>query len=127
LLAKLFIDVDDTLVLYLDQIDGPHPLGLWNGLEFRVNTPLIEAVREWMVRNSNGQVIVWSGGGADYAKEAADRFVPGLATWCFNKGGQNLQLPAEGDTLVDDSPNALGLDELDVPVLLPDHFISLMK
>ena len=126
-MTKLFIDVDDTLVLYLDGGDGPHPLGLRNGLEFQGNFPLIEAIQEWMVRNPDGQLIVWSGGGSEYAREAADRFVPGLATWCFNKGGQNLQLPSDGDTLVDDSPTALGLRKLDVPVLLPDQFVSQMK
>ncbi len=126
-MPKLFIDVDDTLVLYSGREPGPNPLGLEMGLEFRVNVDLIAAIQIWKRDNRGGQVVVWSGGGEAYARSAGDRFIPGVATWYFTKGGKNLTLPNRNDVLVDDSPTALGLDEVDARVMLPKEFIELMN
>ena len=125
-MPKLFVDVDDTLVLYEGREPGPNPLGLEIGHDFRVNEKLIAAIKIWVRRNPGGQVVVWSGGGEDYARAAAERFIPGVAMWHFTKGGQNLRLPGQEDVVVDDSPFDLGLDEVDAPVLLPDQFIEVM-
>jgi hypothetical protein len=126
-MPRLFIDVDDTLVLYTERKAGPNPLGLERDMNFSVNTELIDAIMLWCRHNPNGQVVVWSGGGAAYARSAGDRFIPGVAAWYFSKGGKNLTLPNQDDLLVDDSPTELGLGDVDAPVLLPEEFIEFMN
>ena len=126
-MARLFIDVDDTLVLYTERKAGPNPLGLERDMNFRVNAELVDAIKIWRRHNIDGQVVVWSGGGEAYARSAGDRFIPGVATWYFTKGGKNLTLPNHDDLLVDDSPTELGLGEVDAPVLLPEEFIESMN
>lgn len=62
----VFVDVDDTLVLYKNEANKIHPYGVINGDEFEPNHELIERLREY-----SGHIIVWSGGGREYARQVA--------------------------------------------------------
>lgn len=97
----LFIDCDDTLVLWLDP-DGhvdessAHPYGM--GSERYVhNQLLLEGVREWREKN-DGPIVVWSGGGSDYAL----RFVLETGIPCDATADKDPGVPREGDICVDD-------------------------
>jgi len=61
---KAFIDVDDTLVLYKGNYI--HPYGMIKGEPFEPNYKLIEKLKKF-----DGEIIVWSGGGKEYAREVA--------------------------------------------------------
>lgn len=95
-LARLFVDIDDTLVTWLGSGGGDvHPYGA--GAEaWRVN----EAVRAY-VKTWPGKVVVWSGGGADYAEMWARRLLPGLEWVAMSKHNPD---PLPGDVFIDDSP-----------------------
>jgi hypothetical protein len=126
-MPRLFIDVDDTLVIYPDHLPGPNPAGLRTGLSHRANAALVNAIHVWQATNVTGQVVVWSGGGEEYARDAANMFIPDVQAWHFTKAGQNLMLPAAGDTVVDDEPESLGIDGVAGDVQLPDQFIQMMN
>lgn len=126
-MPRLFIDVDDTLILYPESDDNVNPLGLERGLNFKLNDRLVDAIQEWLKKNHSGIVVVWSGGGEAYARSVAERFLPGVGIWFFTKGGRNLGLPNSDDVLVDDSPEDLGLDQVDAVKLLPEEFIESMR
>lgn len=63
--THLYVDTDDTLVLYGER--GTHPYGVLNKLEWRLNTELVAAINVWAEAN-NAMVRLWSGGGANYAR-----------------------------------------------------------
>lgn len=65
----LFLDVDNTLVLWKDQ---KHPWDDGFEDEYRPNHALIEAASEFIEKHS-GRIIVWSGGGEVYAGLWRDR------------------------------------------------------
>lgn len=123
-MAKLFIDIDDTLILYPSSDEDTNPLGIERGLEFLLNQPLVDAINRWLGKNRRGIVVLWSGGGEAYARSVSERFIPGVATWHFTKGGKSLDLADTEDILVDDSPNDLGLDKVDAIKMHPDEFIN---
>jgi len=125
-MPRLFIDIDDTLVIFPDHLPGPNPFGVTNGLPHRTNEPLVDAVREWLALNSAGQVVFWLGGGEEYARNVASRLIPDIAAWYFTKSGQNLGLPGTGDTVVDDDRVSLGTEMVLPEILLPGQFIELM-
>lgn len=55
----LVVDVDDTLVLW-DDSKGV-------GTEFTINEPLKKLIT-WCLIKTKGLVVIWSGGGEDYAR-----------------------------------------------------------
>jgi len=52
---QIFVDCDDTLVLY-DSHTGVHPYGVLNGEPWHPNQPLVDALLE-----TEHSVFVWSG------------------------------------------------------------------
>lgn len=91
----LYIDIDDTLVTWLSEEDGPHPYGA-GAKEWRVNQGVLGLAERW-----EGPIVVWSGGGKDYAEMWGNRLLHHLnwtASAKFNPGVE------EGDLFIDDSP-----------------------
>ena len=72
--VKLFIDVDDTLILYRDQ----HTWNLKDTDSYRVNYALINALERWQSCYPQDQLIVWSGTGSHWATLIADTFLQNL-------------------------------------------------
>lgn len=97
----LFVDCDDTLILYLDpdgNVDesGPHPYGA-GADKYIHNERLIAGIRRWRERN-DGPVVIWSGGGGDYA--AAFAVETGVV--CDSALAKDSSVPRDGDLCVDD-------------------------
>lgn len=96
----LFVDCDDTLILWNDsarQMNQDHTL--WMGDKYKPNQPLINAIRKWRGENERDVVVVWSGGGASYAKHWAELFLPNDYEVAMSK---DITLPTEFDVCVDD-------------------------
>ena len=100
---RLFVDCDDTLVLWkYEEIEvaGRTLYTLPNeGEKYTVNLPLIDAVRVYMLRHPECTLVIWSGGGVDYAARWARKFFEGVKYLIENK---NVKYPQEGDICVDD-------------------------
>ena len=96
----LFIDVDDTLIIY--NRPPPNPYGYCQGIPWWVNQPLLDGIRLFHKANPETPIIIWSGGGKEYAEIWIDRFgLAGLAVGML-KDQRALALIQEGDIVVDD-------------------------
>jgi len=67
---RLFVDVDDTLILY-DVAGEQHPCGLVYGQAYTVNEELIKYIRWFALEHPDALVVIWSGGGREYAEHVA--------------------------------------------------------
>ena len=92
---RLFVDCDDTLVLF--EGDGPHPYGAYDE-EGTPNRPLIDRVNAF-----EGHVVVWSGGGSEYARFIGERYLS-REFLALAKDVDGLALVRPGDIVVDDQP-----------------------
>ncbi len=119
---RLFIDCDDTLVLY-DAVDGEpfHPFGFARGEPYRVNAPLAESVRAFARDNPCSMVVVWSGGGAQYARTVADMALHGVDVTAMTKDRDAFDLVRAGDIVVDDM--AASVKGVAAKVLRPDEWV----
>ena len=82
--TRLFVDVDDTLILYSDE--GKHPYGILNShQEWQPNSRLIAEIVKWHEVNPKGLVIVWSGGGNQYAASIGEQFFKDVLPAYFTK------------------------------------------
>lgn len=97
---RLFVDVDDTLVRWLGGTD-PHPYG-YGAEKWEVNEAVLAYIRAWKKENPYGYVVIWSGGGADYAETWAQRLLPG--EFGVAVGKQPVFPLQDSDTFIDDSP-----------------------
>lgn len=79
---RLFVDVDDTLVLY--DLNAPNPYGIYQGVPYKLNDKLIEGIKKYHIDNPDELIIVWSGGGREYAE-----------MWINNIGLNNIAYPLE--------------------------------
>lgn len=96
-----WIDCDGTLI---DFEDNPQ----WG---------VIDAVKSWV--SSDHRVVVWSGGGKDYATTIADRYLDGLYDFALAKDSKG---PTDTDIVVDDMDwNYKGV------VMTPVEFILYVK
>ena len=95
-MTTLFVDVDDTLILF--EGDGVHPYGFYSG-KGRPNVALIRRMRAW-----DGDIVVWSGGGEEYAREVGDQLLGDLPFKALGKNLGALALVEPGDVVVDDAP-----------------------
>lgn len=84
-MPNLWVDVDDTLILYPD--DAP-------------NTQLIEKIKQ--VRDQYDNLYIWSGGGNLYAQLWARRLLPEQLTDTFGKNFHSFKALKAGDVCVDD-------------------------
>jgi len=99
---RLFVDVDDTAVFYLDGEDGPHPYGYSHGVPWEPNEKLIQGMRDFVEDNPDELVVLWSGGGWEYAKQWADRLNLADGIVALGKDQKTLSLIKKGDIVVDD-------------------------
>ena len=96
----IYLDVDDTLVLYRDT-ELAQPSGVLMGMGFEVNHALVDRVL--LHRKPSKKVVVWSGGGADYAHAVVAQYIPRLDQVKFGlKDLTTLKWLSSGDTVVDD-------------------------
>ncbi len=102
-MQRLFVDVDDTLVLYQTG-DGPHPYGVYMGVPWEPNEKLIEGIHAYKMENPSHSIFIWSGGGKDYAKMWAEKLGLDELVTCLDKGKDTLELIREGDLVIDDEP-----------------------
>lgn len=123
----LFIDCDDTLVTWLDEynmpLEGQNPHGGGNQ-NWRFNPDLVKTIMAWVEADPKLQVVIWSGGGADYARDWLER----LFAWSedgppanFFSMWKNVKLPREYDVVVDDMPDLVVAGTL----YTPQEFIEL--
>ena len=96
----LFVDVDDTLIIY--DRPPPNPYGYCQGIPWRVNQPLLDGIRRFHADDPEAQIIIWSRGGKEYSEILIDRFgLTGLVVGMI-KDQWSLSLIQEGDIVVDD-------------------------
>lgn len=70
---RLFVDIDDTLVIYDDGRNAPHPYGIYRDIPYTINEKLLKGIDEWNLGNPESWIIIWSGGGEEYARMWAER------------------------------------------------------
>ncbi len=98
---KLFVDVDDTLVLY--DMEAPNPYGVYEGTPYTVNERLIEGLRKFRKEHPQDSIFIWSGGGAQYAEMwAAKLNLEGVVDWWLTKDKTIIDLIEPGDIVIDD-------------------------
>jgi len=102
-MSNLFVDVDDTLILY-DRI-GPNPYGIYFGEPYSVNDELLRGILDFHKNNPNSLIVIWSGGGKQYAEMWIDRIglgdiIPSIVG--LGKDRDSLVLVKDGDIVIDD-------------------------
>jgi hypothetical protein len=101
---RLYVDCDDTLVLWLDGdgdvADGPNPYGTGPD-RWKPNEGLIIALENWRMRHPEiDEIVLWTGGGTDYAQLWLRRVYP-AADDAISK---DTRIPRPDDLCVDDMP-----------------------
>lgn len=84
-MATLYIDVDDTLVVWTS-----------DGESWTANKAVIEFAKQW-----KGDIVVWSGGGLDYAQMWARHLLQSVKWVASPKFNPVVK---DGDVFIDDSP-----------------------
>lgn len=114
---RLFVDCDDTLILY-DSAGEIHPYGFIKDEPYRVNEPLVAFIKRFRAKYPNELIVIWSGGGRDYAlRVALEAGLGGLGTSTLVKDSTTFYLVGEDDIVVDDQE--LGVAAVVTP---PDFF-----
>jgi len=70
--VKLFVDVDDTLILYYEK----HTWDLSQTATYDINFDLITALEIWHKYYPETSIVIWSGTGAKWAEEIAQALFP---------------------------------------------------
>lgn len=114
---KIYVDCDDTLIKWVWDKDE-------NGMFLTVdhaeyNTSLIDAINAYRALNRTHHLIVWSGGGADYAMRWAERCFPDNR-WGYMP--KDIGFPTERDICVDDQ-----ILKVNSPLYTPEEFINYMR
>ncbi len=99
---NLFVDVDDTLVIY--KSPGPNPYGVYMGEPWVSNEKLIAGIVQFAEKNPESRIIIWSGGGKEYVEMWTNRFGISRFTEQMTKDPDSIALVKEGDIIVDDMP-----------------------
>jgi hypothetical protein len=115
---RLFVDCDDTLILYSQDGEIVHPYGVTRGEPHAYNRPLVNSVRAYVRDHPCALVVVWSGGGAQYARVIADIALPGVNVAAMTKDESTFDLVRSQDIVVDDM-------DIKVParVFRPDEWV----
>ncbi len=111
-IPRLFVDCDDTLVLWPEKPAEGSPL--YYGDKYTLNVALMNAIAE--VADEYADVIIWSGGGKDYASMWARRL--GWEDWVRSMA-KDINAPIESDICIDDQPI-----KVRATLLTPDEFIA---
>ena len=97
---RIFVDCDDTLLLYNKEAEK-NPYGYWSGVPYQINKKLIDALIETSHWSEMPKIIIWSGGGEQYAKEILKTLnLPQYL--CLSKDRTTFHLIQEGDIVIDD-------------------------
>jgi hypothetical protein len=97
---RLYVDVDETLLLHdgcCDATEYIHSFEkvMWDDT-FRHslirNYPLIDSIIKWQRGSSSREVVVWSGGGAEWASLAANTLFKGAIPIAFT-GSKRVLFP----------------------------------
>lgn len=125
----LYVDCDDTLVLYHDtpgQMRGVHPYGAYDGIPWSPNQMLIALLQEWLTLDSDRHLVVWSGGGEEYAAMWAMKLLNSVDLESTTVSDKNTDptgvVPGPQDFVIDDQELPFIRD---VPVLTAEAFIEL--
>ena len=114
-MSRLFVDCDDTLIIWLNEhdqpLEGQNPYG-GGSQRWKFNDELVKAVLSVSLK---WQVVVWSGGGSDYAGDWRDRIDWPLA----NVASKDIRLPEPDDLCIDDQPIKVAC-----PVLTWQEFVA---
>ncbi len=101
---KLFVDVDDTLLLF--DKSGPNPYGYYYGTPYTINEALVQGIRDFRTEYPKALIIVWSGGGSDYAKEVGTLLgLDSVVSRYESKEPSTLGLIDSDSIVVDDMKN----------------------
>ena len=100
---RLFVDVDDTLIIYEDGEDEErHPYGYLKGYSYHANEPLVDYIKWFAKEYPEALIVIWSGGGGDYARTIAERALPDLEVATMIKDETTYPLVGADDIVVDD-------------------------
>lgn len=108
---RIFVDCDDTLIIY-DHISCTrpketcevhrHPFGVARGESYKINQLLADSIKLWVEDNPCSLAVIWSGGGAQYARAIADIALPGVDVMTMIKDETSFHMVRTGDIVVDD-------------------------
>jgi len=110
-MTSLFVDCDDTLALFCWKPEEPrcphgniHPYGSKHS-PWDANTRLLEGIRAFRAANPEADIVIWSGGGREYAQTFIDTLLPDIKAISWDKIKPWIQaMVQEGDIVVDDQP-----------------------
>ena len=106
-MKRLFIDCDDTLVLY-DTGGEIHPYGWILEEAYRVNTPLVDFIHRFRDKYPGALIVIWSGGGSSYARTITRALgLEELEVVPMLKDQTTFGMVREDDLVVDDQPIAV--------------------
>ncbi len=115
-----YVDCDDTLVLWLDDddkvLDGPNPYGTGPDGRWKPNLELLAALKEWRENTPGSEIILWSGGGADWAQLWERRIYPEAA----DAISKDPRIPGPDDLCIDDDQ----LKKVACPVVTWQQFVK---
>ena len=95
---KLFVDVDDTLILYTQN----HTWNLEDTVSYKVNVPLIDALEKWQQVYPDEYLIVWSGTGTKWASEVTKAFLTHLNVHMTGSKLSLVDMTTSEDLAIDD-------------------------
>lgn len=98
----LFVDVDDTLVIWQKAINAPQPDGFYMETPWAANERLIVGVKAFHEANPRMLIVIWSGGGKEYAEMWARRLDLNHLSIGMLKDKMAYELISEGDIVIDD-------------------------
>ena len=93
--GRLFVDCDDTLVRWLDPLEGRLTT------EWEPNAAVVAFVELWVKDHPRGKLIVWSTGGSRYAARWGELILPHLK---WQSESKRPHVPIPGDLFLDDDP-----------------------
>jgi len=97
--VKLFVDVDDTLILYREN----HTWDLSQTSTYNINFDLITALEIWYKYYPETSIVIWSGTGAKWAEEIAQALFPHMPiTMTGSKFSFLRDIISEDDMAIDD-------------------------
>jgi hypothetical protein len=98
---RLFVDCDDTLILW-QRVDGVRADGIYFETPYLINRRLVDGILKFREGDPRALIVVWSGGGKEYAHMWARRLGLSDITVPLDKSRDGFDLIVAGDVVVDD-------------------------
>jgi len=112
-MRTVFVDVDDTLIIY--ETGGTHHWGDIYGEPYTPNQKLIDKLKTF-----KGNIVIWSGGGRDYARRVAKKVLPDTLHYFVGSKLDGKFKPQPGDIIVDDYKGLYpGFEDMGIKVYGP--------